>query len=47
MASFAKLTQGSVARTLANLSAPMVVGLFSVISFNLADTYFVSQLGTE
>jgi putative MATE family efflux protein len=43
----ARLTQGSVARTLVKLSAPMVGGLFSVIAFNLGDTYFVSQLGTR
>jgi len=43
----ATLTRGSVARTLLGLSAPMVIGLFSVMAFNLTDTYFVSQLGTR
>ena len=47
MATPARLTQGSVVRTLTKLSAPMVGGLFSVIAFNLGDTYFVSQLGTQ
>ena len=40
------LTEGKV------VSAPlayytMVWGVFAVIAFNLVDTYFVSQLGTE
>jgi putative MATE family efflux protein len=47
MATPARLTQGSVARTLTNLSAPMIVGYFSVIAFNLGDTYFVARLGTR
>ena len=45
--SVARLTEGPVARTLAGLSLPMVAGLFSILAFNLADTYFVSQLGTR
>ena len=47
MPSVARLTEGPVARTLAGLSLPMVAGLFSILAFNLADTYFVSQLGTR
>lgn len=43
----AKLTQGPVVRTLAGLSLPMVGGMLSVVGFNLADTYFVSRLGTR
>ena len=43
----ATLTEGPVGRVLAGLAAPMVIGLFSVIAFNLTDTYFVSQLGTR
>ena len=46
MQTSAKLTQGPVASTLVHLSLPMVGGIFSVFAFNLADTYFVSQLGT-
>ena len=42
-----KLTQGTVARTLVVLSVPMLGGIFSAVSFNLADTYFVSRLGTR
>ena len=45
--SFATLTNGPIIRTLAGLSGPMVIGLFSVMAFNLTDTYFVSQLGTR
>jgi putative MATE family efflux protein len=43
----ARLTEGPVGRTLLALALPMVVGLFAVIGFNLADTYFVAQLGTH
>ncbi len=43
----AKLTQGPVARTLMGLSVPMVGGIFSAVAFNLADTFFVSRLGTR
>ena len=42
-----KLTQGTVARTLMVLSVPMLGGILSAVSFNLADTYFVSRLGTR
>ena len=28
------------------MTGPMVVGIFAIIAFNLADTYFVAQLGT-
>lgn len=41
-----RLTQGSVPRTMARLSVPMMGGIFSAIAFNLADTYFVAELGT-
>jgi putative MATE family efflux protein len=47
MVTSARLIQGSVFRTLTGLSAPMIGGIFSVVAFNLADTYFVSQLGTQ
>lgn len=39
------LTKGPVFRTLIKMSLPMAWGLFSVIGFTLADTYFVGQLG--
>ncbi|MEL6180838.1 MAG: MATE family efflux transporter, partial [Myxococcota bacterium] len=41
------LTQGSIARHLATLAAPMMVGMIALFAFNLIDTWFVSQLGTE
>lgn len=41
------LTDGPVGRTLWNLTLPMIAGFFSMIAFNLVDTIFVAQLGTE
>jgi len=41
------LTSGPVEKTLIRLTAPMLVGLFSIMAFNLTDTYFVSRLGTD
>ena len=43
----AQLTEGSVAKILANLTFFMLFGLFGMVAFNLADTYFVGKLGTE
>ena len=43
----AKLTQDPVTPTLTRLAVPMLGGLFAVIAFNLADTYFVAKLGTR
>lgn len=42
-----KLTEGKVGIQLLRLTLPMVWGVFAVIAFNLADTYFVAQLGTN
>ncbi len=41
------LTQGKVNTQLLHLTLPMVWGVFAVIGFNLVDTYFVGQLGTQ
>ncbi len=41
------LTEGQVPLQLLRLSLPMVWGVFSVLAFTLADTYFVAQLGTD
>lgn len=41
-----RLVVGTVSRHLWQLSAPMVVGLFALNSYSIADTYFVGQLGT-
>ncbi len=43
----AKLTEGSIALGLTKLTLPMIWGVFAVIGFSLADTYFVAQLGTK
>lgn len=42
-----KLTQGSVGIQLIRLVLPTAWGMFAVVAFNLVDTYFVGQLGTE
>jgi putative MATE family efflux protein len=42
-----RLTEGSVGGQLIKLTLPMVWGVFAVIAFNLVDTYFVGQLGTD
>ncbi|MBN1882819.1 MAG: MATE family efflux transporter [Deltaproteobacteria bacterium] len=41
------LTEGPVGKTLWNLTLPMIAGFFSMIAFNLVDTIFVAQLGTD
>ena len=41
-----RLVDGPVGRHLWQLSAPMVIGLFALNSYSIADTYFVGQLGT-
>ncbi|MEZ4704102.1 MAG: MATE family efflux transporter [Bdellovibrionota bacterium] len=41
------LTQGSVPQKLFTLGGPMVVGMISVLGFNLTDAYFISLLGTK
>lgn len=41
----AKLTEGPIGKTLARLTAPMVIGMLGMLSFNLIDTYFIGQLG--
>ncbi len=41
------LTHGKVAKTLIRLTSPSVLGLFAVISINLVDTYFISQIGMK
>ncbi|MGB3651044.1 MAG: MATE family efflux transporter [Rivularia sp. (in: cyanobacteria)] len=42
-----RLTEGNVGSTLVKLTIPMIWGVFAIIAFNLVDTYFVGQLGTE
>ena len=43
----AKLAEGPVGRTLLKLALPMLGGTFAMTAFHLADTYFVSRLGTR
>ncbi len=39
------LTTGSIPRRLVQLTLPMMLGIVSMVAFNLIDTYFVGQLG--
>ncbi len=41
------LTQSPVFKTLLKMSVPMSWGIFSIIGFNLADTYFIGNLGKQ
>jgi len=41
------LIEGPVAKTLFNLTIPMIIGMVGMVAFNLADTFFVGQLGTQ
>jgi len=40
------MTEGNVATILRRLTVPMILGVFGLVAFNLADTYFVGSLGT-
>lgn len=40
------LTEGHVGQRLWQMSIPMLGGAFSIIAFNLVDTFYISQLGT-
>lgn len=42
-----KLTTGDVRPHLVDLTVPMIWGILAVIAFNVADTFFVAQLGTK
>ncbi len=42
-----KLTEGNLGLHLVKLTMPMTFGMLAIISFNLVDTYFVAQLGTN
>ena len=41
------LLRGPIGPTLVRLAIPMLLGVVSIVAFNLADTYFVGQLGAE
>ena len=42
-----ELTEGSIRVHLVKLTMPMIYGVFALVAFNLVDTYFVAQLGTN
>ena len=42
-----QLIDGPVAKTLLNLTVPMIFGMVGIVAFNLVDTFFVGQLGTQ
>lgn len=41
------LLEGPVGSTLAKLSVPMILGVLSMVLYNLADTFFVGRLGKD
>ncbi|MBV1758820.1 MAG: MATE family efflux transporter [Dethiosulfatibacter sp.] len=41
------LTEGKVSQTIINLTIPMIFGTLSLVVFNITDTYFIGQLGSE
>jgi putative MATE family efflux protein len=41
------LVERGIARTLISMAVPMLAGTFALNAYNLADTWFVSRLGTE
>ena len=43
----ARLIEGPIPQTLVKLTLPMLVGIFSMLAFNLVDTFFLGRLGTE
>jgi len=43
----ARLIEGPVQKTLIRLTLPMVLGTLGMVIFNLSDTFFVGQLGTN
>ena len=47
MTKSARLTSGPVGRTMARLTLQMMVGILSMVAFNLVDTFFIGQLGTS
>ncbi len=43
----AKLTTGNIPIQLLKLTLPMIVGMLGLVVFNLTDTYFLGQLGSD
>lgn len=42
----ARLTAGPIGPVLISLSAPMLIGILSMMAFNLIDAFFIARLGT-
>ena len=40
------LTEGPVGKSIRSLMMPMMIGMLALFSYNIADTYFVAQIGT-
>jgi putative MATE family efflux protein len=43
----ALLVEGPIGPTLVKLTLPMILGIIGIVVFNLVDTYYVGQLGTN
>ena len=41
------LTQGNVGKHLYSMTGPMIWGIFSIMSMNIVDTFYVGKLGTD
>ncbi|MGB0432568.1 MAG: MATE family efflux transporter, partial [Bacteroidia bacterium] len=41
------LTKGTVESNLIKLTVPMLLGIFSMVAFNLVDTFYVGKLGKD
>jgi putative MATE family efflux protein len=43
----ATLIEGHIGKTLIKLTIPMIFGILGMVAFNLVDTFFIGQLGTN
>jgi len=43
----AKLIEGSIGKTLTNMTIAMTLGMVGMVAFNLIDTFFIGKLGTD
>jgi len=41
-----RLIHGPVGKSILSLMLPMMMGMVALLSYNLADTWFIGQLGT-
>ncbi|WP_462171264.1 MATE family efflux transporter [Pseudoalteromonas xiamenensis] len=46
-ANYSKILHGDIAKTLKDMTIPMIFGMITLMMFNLVDTFFISMLGTE